>query len=276
MWPFRRRKRAQQSISSTVETSRETVPSSAARFQFRTLSADGRLAVVGESNYQTALYRAAQGQVAGESWDDKVPVHAAVLPEPDNKFDPFAVRVDAFTDSGLVTVGYMSRFDAQLYQPVLLSLYEQGYIGTCPARITGGGHKYYGIYLHISSPNDLILANVADGLEMLTPEKMVTVTKDEDHQAALAPFAPNDASPIRRVAVELCHCVISKGKYAGQRAIEARLDGQRIGELTRQMSQRYNDVVDEYIAKGQRPGCEAVIMLTERGLQAELRLPECR
>lgn len=39
---------------------------------------------------------------------------------------------------------------AREYQPVLLKLQGRGFIGTCPARITGGGEKkYFGIYLHV-------------------------------------------------------------------------------------------------------------------------------
>ena len=78
------------------------------RLSRRRLSAEGRLPVVGESHYRPALHRLANG-------------------------------VDVATDTGAVTVGYLGRYDAPAYQAALLALKNEGYAGTCPGRITGGG-----------------------------------------------------------------------------------------------------------------------------------------
>lgn len=55
--------------------------------------------------------------------------------------------------------------------------------------------------------------------------------------------------------------------------LEVRLDGQRVGELTRLMSDRYLPVAGAVAARGGRPGCEALLRHGNRGTQIELRLP---
>jgi hypothetical protein len=55
--------------------------------------------------------------------------------------------------------------------------------------------------------------------------------------------------------------------------LEARLDGQRVGELTALMSQRYGPTVDSVLRRGERPGCVARVVRGKRGVEVELRLP---
>ena len=69
---------------------------------------------------------------------------------------------------------------------------------------------------------------------------------------------------VRRVAIELVPI--------GPR-LEARLDGQRVGELTALMSQRYGPTVDSVLRRGGRPGCIGRVALGKRGVEVELRLP---
>jgi hypothetical protein len=117
-----------------------------------------------------------------------------------------------------------------------------------------------------------MVENSTAGLVMMAGEVDITVTREEQHQNVLAHYAPRPGGE-RRVAVELAWCVIPAGKHKGQRAIEVRLDGHRVGELTHLMSQRYAPLVTQVNAHGGRPGCEAVIERDARGLQLTLRLP---
>ncbi|PPK65310.1 hypothetical protein V5P93_003748 [Actinokineospora auranticolor] len=110
-------------------------------------------------------------------------------------------------------------------------------------------------------------------LTMLVAEVAVTVTGEEHHQPALRRY---DVAPgrQRRVRVELAWSVIQAGKRRGERAIEVRLDGSRVGGLTAAMSRRYGPLIDEITARGGVPGCRAVIQREDaRGLQISLRLP---
>ena len=55
--------------------------------------------------------------------------------------------------------------------------------------------------------------------------------------------------------------------------LEARLDGERVGELTALMSLRYAPTVDGLLRRGERPGCVGRIIRGKHGVDLELRLP---
>ncbi len=107
---------------------------------------------------------------------------------------------------------------------------------------------------------------------MLESEVTVTVTREDEHQRLLARY-PVAVGMQRSVAVELGWCTIGAGKYRGQPAIEVRLDGYRVGELTYAMSRRYTPALTHVTSRGGRPGCEAVIQPGTKGLEIALRLP---
>ncbi len=107
---------------------------------------------------------------------------------------------------------------------------------------------------------------------LLGGEHPVTVTKEERHQAVLARHLSTDGRA-RQMAAELGFCRIAEGKYRGGRAVEVRVGGERAGELTVRMSERYAPLVEAVLAGGGRPVCEAVLAGGSRGAQVELRLP---
>lgn len=117
-----------------------------------------------------------------------------------------------------------------------------------------------------------MVENPSSGLVVVAAEVAVTVTREEHHQQVLGryPVAPGGQ---RRVVVELGWCAIAAGKYRGEQAVEVRLDGQRVGELTWLMSQRYGDLVSGLLGQGARPGCEATVTRGARGLEIVLHLP---
>lgn len=243
---------------------------------------DGRLAVVGESYYQAALSLAADGRPSGNDFDSHIPVIAALVPEPENPYDENAVRIDVVMGNATLKVGYLARTIAPDYQPVLLKLRIGGFLGTCPARVTGGGDKYYGIYLHIVTARELTFANetgdhriakVSNGAGILSAEWSCTVTKEGNHQDVLSKYAPASGESFRNVVASLHYCKIASGKHRGQSAIEVQLNGNRVGELTRGMTARYADVVDRLHHRGLVPKCEGMVVDTPQGLQVELLMP---
>jgi hypothetical protein len=117
-----------------------------------------------------------------------------------------------------------------------------------------------------------VIENSPAGLVMMMGEVIVTVTGEDRHQAALDPYRIG-AGGQRHVAVELAWCTILAGQHSGERVIEVRLDGRRVGELTHLMSERYGPLVRQVAAGGGRPGCEAIVQRTAKGLEITLRLP---
>ncbi len=229
------------------------------------LSSQGRVRVVGESHYQPAIRALAGGRVTTD-FDDAVQCVAFLIPEPENPHDRHAVRVDVAGQ----TVGYLEREMAAVYQPPLLALRDQAKVGWCPARIMGDGHRPYGVYLHLGIADMLCTVNSTDGLEMLDPEKSVTVTRKEDHQDVLGRYG-RDAPTL--VAVSLALCTVAKGKHVGSSTLEVRVDGERVGELTKAMGDRYLPIVAPLLERGVAPGAEGIIGPTVKGWQVEIRLP---
>lgn len=135
-------------------------------------------------------------------------------------------------------------------------------------RVSGDGWAQ----LLLGPAESAMIENSVAGLVMLQPEVTVTVTQEAHHQQALSRYGVS-ADQRRRVAVELGWCTITSGKYRGQRALEVRLDGQRVGQLTYAMSHRYAADVERIAGSGGRPACEALVFNGARGIELELRLP---
>ena len=101
--------------------------------------------------------------------------------------------------------------------------------------------------------------NSTAGLTMLDAERSVVVAGDETTRTCCGSRARAAGLRIELVPV-------------GPR-LEARLDGQRVGELTALMSQRYGPTVDSVLRRGERPGCVGRVVRGKRGVEVELRLP---
>ena len=100
------------------------------------LAGDETLEVVGESHRQEELWRIVGGRQADYVRFD---VHAVLVPDPDNVYDPNAieVRIDG------TLVGYLSQEDAASYRPGLLRIMEAhgGQLVALDGVICGGGPR---------------------------------------------------------------------------------------------------------------------------------------
>lgn len=105
---------------------------------------------------------------------------------------------------------------------------------------------------------------------VLPPDREVVVTREEDHQDVLATHHRPGAAPTP-VTVELWSSTVTRGKYRGDYAVEVRLDGRRVGELTAAMSARYRHLVD--VVGPVR--CRGVVTHDgRRGFQVDVKLPD--
>lgn len=111
--------------------------------------------VKGEAQYQEALSAICGGKCAD---GHQKKVTAALLPEPDNRYDRNAVQV--FVENRLV--GYINRDDAADYSPVLQRMLRKvKATGACDAVIVGGWDRgagdtgHFGIWLKLA-PADAI------------------------------------------------------------------------------------------------------------------------
>ncbi|MEU0882650.1 hypothetical protein ABZ345_28930 [Lentzea sp. NPDC005914] len=244
------------------------------RSRIRRLSTAGRVAIVGESHYQDAIAEVARHATA-RTIEEAIPATAVLVPEPVNRHDHQAVRVDLLRgDGSAITAGYLRGDQAAGYQPLLVQLAERGEVGSCPARIVGGGQRYYGVHLHLGAPRLLLLDHEALGTAPTMPaEHQVNVTGEEAHQHVLHRVV-NGRTPVHVIA-ELRDCRIAKGTHVGEHTLEVLLEGERVGQLSYAMGLRYCDLAQEWRARTGRALCEAVITNEgTRGLQTNLLLPK--
>lgn len=105
-----------------------------------------RIDVVGESNYQPAIRRAC-GWTPGT--DTRFECFAEVVPEPTNRYDPNAIRVDI--DGACV--GYLSRADALQFGPAIREALASHGTQLVRAVIAGradGETDNLGVFLHMT------------------------------------------------------------------------------------------------------------------------------
>ncbi|CCF83604.1 HIRAN domain-containing protein [Nitrolancea hollandica] len=132
------------------------VLSSALGGRIQTILVDGEedVYVVGESFYQDELKSLVQKALKDNSNCDphRVETVAILAPEPRNKHDPNAVQVKIDGKR----IGYLSREDAEHYQPSLVRLAKKLRTIACNGIIVGGreeGHSY-GVVLFLPSVID--------------------------------------------------------------------------------------------------------------------------
>lgn len=108
--------------------------------------------VVGESNYQPAI-RKACGWEPGT--DTNFECFAELVPEPTNRYDPNAVRVDI--DGACV--GYLSRADAIDLRPTISEALAEHGSGLVRAVIAGravGETDNLGVFLHLRLGREIV------------------------------------------------------------------------------------------------------------------------
>jgi HIRAN domain len=131
-----------------LRTARQTSSEPTARtLNLSSSKGDCDFSIVGESNYQPELRQISK---SGRSFV------AHVMAEPDNSFDPNAIRV--CSERGR-TIGYFSREYAQDYHEVFTMLARGGHIGSCRAKLIGGvgAKKSFGAMLNIGDSEDLLV-----------------------------------------------------------------------------------------------------------------------
>lgn len=112
------------------------------------------LEVAGESHHRDAIEAALGRQPQGH----KETVEALLVWEPDNKFDENAIAVKV---AGR-TCGYIPRFDAKRYRPVMEWCRQQGFVPVVRADVRGGWQQSdgsladFGITLYVASPDKLL------------------------------------------------------------------------------------------------------------------------
>ncbi len=209
----------------------------------------------------------ASAEVAGESFHEKeilssfgtvlpggseITRTAKLIPEPDNKYDANAVRVEV--DGA--TVGHLPAGEAARYTGPLSSLIVQGLVPQVAARIWARmksefddgdpRHSKAGIFARVSldlaEPHLLTPLNGPPSrrFALLPLGRAVQVSGEESHMDVLHPYLrPEGEGWVYGSLAE-----IDQGTARSVKSlIEIRLDGRRVGQMTPSMSSEYLPIV---------------------------------
>ena len=227
--------------------------------------------VVGESRYTSAFQRLLKKNRArlGENGTDLAGLPAALIAEPDNQYDPNAVAVFVQKEQ----VGYLPRDTAALYSPALQDLAERGEYLAVDARVwvapgSGGGPGSVTVVLPPHEGVQSFNEPPEEPHQVLPSGAAIQVTGEEDHLDILTRYVCDRE---RHLAVTL-HLIDEQRTKGSQpyRCVEVRLDGHRVGALSKVMSEKIADLVQYVAVRGRVPVCRAV--LKGSPLRAELVL----
>lgn len=220
---------------------------------------------VPNNNFREILRR--HGQQLREDGVEIRDAEAQVVADPSNPYDENAVAV-WIADKH---VGYLPRDSAAAYSGPLQDLAEQGLVLTIPANI-----RVYPEGSRISANVAVILPEARsvqsfnelpeEPHEVLPRGRAIQVTGEADHMDVLSKYT-SDAD--RDLAVTL-HVVEEEIRTGPRRLVEVRLDGHKVGMLTKVTSDQVVDLLDHVTTAGKVPVCRAV--LKGSALKAEVTL----
>lgn len=212
--------------------------------------------VVGEASYSSALVTLMSSLTTAEAggWL-KREVVAELIPEPTNRYDRKAIRVDV----GGATIGYVAREHTAEFHTLLEELEEADERATCRAQIVGKDGRY-GVKLRVSDP--LRRADAEEPLFSWATDT-VAVEGEENHRDALDRLLGHRETV--DVIAELCE--------RGEGVPAVLIDGREVGRLSKKMAPRYEAHYVKAQAEGLQATCRAVISRGKRSPQVHLKLP---
>lgn len=203
--------------------------------------------VVGISHYLETIDELAESLFAVPEEEEFF--NAELVPEPDNPHSPNGEAISVRWENHVI--GYLASEDAAKLQQ-LRRITASGYTPVCSGRLwyrldSEGDADYY-VRVSIREPEQLCPLNnpPETGWALLPRGKTTQVTKEADHLDVLLDYVPPSGTG---TLLATLHIVVA-GTRTKYESIEVRLDGQRIGELSKAMSARFVDVVRHYEDQG--------------------------
>jgi hypothetical protein len=234
--------------------------------------------VVGEKSYGANIY-----QLLPSDWlrtGTEVQRTFELIPEPDNPHDAWAISVRA---EGR-TVGYLPREVCGAWANVVRRVIASGYMPVVPGRVyafdavewdnwDGGGDppKDFAakVQLKLGDPNTALPLNDPPNCAytLIPRSTIVQVTKEDEHTEALLKSVPASGYGLLFVTLHECD---SGRSSSGKTVVEVRIDDERIGLLTPQMSQRFLPMIRHLLSRGLVTACWGDI--TGSAVAAEVRI----
>lgn len=183
-------------------------------------------------------------------------VDVTLVPEPDNPRDKHAISVRWWD----YVIGYLPASACKDYAQ-LRRIAASGYDARVKARVTAredsDGARRYSVRVLLPTPELLLPLNnpPADGFALLPLGSRVQVTKESNHADYLADFVPIEGEGQLLVSLH----TFEAGKDRRWTCVEVRLEGERIGELTKTTSEKFAPAVEHFEECGLDLYCRAII-----------------
>jgi hypothetical protein len=229
--------------------------------------------VVGESNYQPAIREAC-------GWEPGTDTHfecfAELVPEPTNRYDPNAVRVDL---NG-ACVGYLSRADALELGPAISEALSDHCSGLVRAVIAGradGDTDNLGVFLHLNLNRKVAPVDAGFGMACRISEEAMDWSRFDDHRR-IRVVGNQYHQPALLTASE--HLIQQEGDRCETEAmlvrepnnahdhlaVQVMVNGKRVGYLQRGSAKRYNKRVKALEDEGKQPTYPLLIRMQSPGM----------
>ncbi|MET7772796.1 TerD family protein [Nocardia sp. NPDC005366] len=197
---------------------------------------------------------------------------AQLIPEPNGPRGAYAVSIR----TGGRTIGYLNDDDAQNWSAVLRRILASGYLPTTSSKMwvseyetwDGGLDLRANVFIGLEDPRLAIPVNDPpnSAYTLLPRSRIIQVTKEHEHFDALSKFVPEGG-------IGLLFVTLHENSTQGSRAnphIEVRIDDERIGQLTPQMSQRFLPMIRHLESRGLVTACWGEI--TGSAVAAKVRI----
>ncbi len=190
--------------------------------------------------------------------DDRLELTPEVelIPEPSGPRGPWAISVRVERR----TIGYLDAETAQSWAGPIRRIIASGFIPTTSGRIWyseydgwDGTEARASVQLGLGEACDAIPLNEPPTVPytILPRSAIVQVTKEHEHFDVLRKFVPADGHGV--LIVTLHENAPESGKAKPH--VEVRVDGQRVGQLTPQMSQRFAPLIQHLEGRGLATAC---------------------
>lgn len=230
--------------------------------------------VAGETHHLREIQRLLPRRLPASGAE--IDVVCQLVPEPRNKFDRNAVRVES---SGAL-LGYLDRDDAARYTGILSALVAQGYAPETAGRIWARppyegdrSGPYVSVRLDLAEPHMVVPMNGPPAGEyvLLPRGNAVQVAGEEQHMAALRPWTRPEGEGW---VFATLHPIDEQLARSSRVVVEVRIEGQKVGQLTPKMSGEWLPVLE--LVDGTATTCAVRAVVKGNALKADVNLYAAR
>ncbi|MCT2329980.1 hypothetical protein M3G73_07195 [Corynebacterium sanguinis] len=214
--------------------------------------------VNGEYYHRNEIRKAAIA--AGPGVNGEYRFRVSLVCEPDNPYSTSGKAISV--RNGVDVLGYIPKELAEKYYPEIARVCASGMVPETAGRLWVSGDLFSSdpkMYLSVALLDPGLNAPLndppADGWALIPYGKTIQVTKEADHFDVLEDFVPETGRG--RLLVSLHREKL--GVKTPQIGVEVRLDGQRIGELTKASSEKLLPAIEHFENQGFDSVCYATI-----------------